>query len=55
MAGRVTGEEALRRDLFYIENWSPTLDIYILLKTFGAVVTRKGPTELRWSCHRVGS
>ena len=39
---RVTAEEALRLDLFYIENWSPTLDVYILLKTFGAVVRRQG-------------
>ena len=39
---RVTAEEALRLDLFYIENWSPTLDLYILLKTFGAVVMRQG-------------
>jgi exopolysaccharide biosynthesis polyprenyl glycosylphosphotransferase len=39
---RVTPEEALRLDLFYIENWSPTLDLYILLKTFGAVVGRQG-------------
>ena len=39
---RVTAEEALRLDLFYIENWSPTLDLYILLKTFGAIVSRQG-------------
>jgi exopolysaccharide biosynthesis polyprenyl glycosylphosphotransferase len=39
---RVTPEEALRLDLFYVENWSPTLDLYILLKTFGAVVRRDG-------------
>jgi exopolysaccharide biosynthesis polyprenyl glycosylphosphotransferase len=39
---RVTPEEALRLDLFYIENWSPTLDLYILLKTFGAVTKRQG-------------
>jgi lipopolysaccharide/colanic/teichoic acid biosynthesis glycosyltransferase len=38
---RVTAE-APRLDLFYIENWSPTLDLYILLKTFGAVVRRQG-------------
>jgi exopolysaccharide biosynthesis polyprenyl glycosylphosphotransferase len=38
----VTAEEALRLDLFYIENWSPSLDMYILLKTFGAVVGRQG-------------
>jgi exopolysaccharide biosynthesis polyprenyl glycosylphosphotransferase len=39
---QVTAEEALRLDLFYIENWSPTLDLYILLKTFGAVTRRQG-------------
>jgi exopolysaccharide biosynthesis polyprenyl glycosylphosphotransferase len=39
---RVTADEALRLDLFYIENWSPTLDLYILLKTFPAVVKREG-------------
>jgi exopolysaccharide biosynthesis polyprenyl glycosylphosphotransferase len=39
---RVTADEALRLDLFYIENWSPTLDLYILLKTLGAVVKRQG-------------
>jgi exopolysaccharide biosynthesis polyprenyl glycosylphosphotransferase len=39
---RLTAEEALRLDLFYIENWSPTLDLYILLKTFGAVARRQG-------------
>jgi exopolysaccharide biosynthesis polyprenyl glycosylphosphotransferase len=39
---RVTTEEALRLDLFYIDNWSPSLDLYILLKTFGAVVTGQG-------------
>jgi exopolysaccharide biosynthesis polyprenyl glycosylphosphotransferase len=38
----VTPEEALRLDLFYIENWSLTLDMYIVLKTFGAVVGRQG-------------
>ena len=35
-------DEAIRMDHFYIENWSPTLDIYILLKTFGALFSRKG-------------
>jgi exopolysaccharide biosynthesis polyprenyl glycosylphosphotransferase len=39
---RVTPEEALRLDLFYIENWSLTLDLYVVLKTFGAVIGRQG-------------
>jgi exopolysaccharide biosynthesis polyprenyl glycosylphosphotransferase len=38
----VTVEEALRLDLFYIENWSLSLDLYILLKTFGAVALGRG-------------
>jgi lipopolysaccharide/colanic/teichoic acid biosynthesis glycosyltransferase len=41
---KVTPEGALRLDLFYIENWSPTLDLYILLRTFGAVLGRQGAT-----------
>lgn len=35
-------EEAIRMDRFYIENWSPALDVYILLKTIGAVLARRG-------------
>ena len=33
---------AIAKDTFYIENWSPTLDCYILLRTVGAVFTRRG-------------
>jgi exopolysaccharide biosynthesis polyprenyl glycosylphosphotransferase len=38
----VTPEEAIHLDQFYIENWSLPLDLYISLKTFGAVLGRKG-------------
>jgi len=38
----VTPEEAIHLDQFYIENWSLALDLYIMLKTFGAVLGRKG-------------
>ncbi len=35
-------EEEVRLDVYYIENWSPLLDIYILLKTPLVVLFRKG-------------
>ena len=38
----VGAEAAVRMDLFYIENWSVALDLYILLKTFGALLLRRG-------------
>jgi exopolysaccharide biosynthesis polyprenyl glycosylphosphotransferase len=38
----IDSEEALRLDQYYIENWSVGLDIYILLRTLGTVLTRKG-------------
>jgi lipopolysaccharide/colanic/teichoic acid biosynthesis glycosyltransferase len=38
----VTPEEAIHQDQFYIENWSLSLDLYIVLKTFGAVISQKG-------------
>jgi exopolysaccharide biosynthesis polyprenyl glycosylphosphotransferase len=38
----VDSEEALKMDLFYIENWSLSLDVYVLLKTVGAVLARRG-------------
>jgi exopolysaccharide biosynthesis polyprenyl glycosylphosphotransferase len=38
----VEPEEAIRMDHFYIENWSPSLDLYILLRTVGALLTRRG-------------
>jgi exopolysaccharide biosynthesis polyprenyl glycosylphosphotransferase len=39
---RLLPEQALVLDQFYIENWSLTLDLYIVLKTFGAVLSQKG-------------
>jgi exopolysaccharide biosynthesis polyprenyl glycosylphosphotransferase len=38
----VTPEQAIQLDQFYIENWSLSLDFYIALKTFGAVVGQRG-------------
>jgi exopolysaccharide biosynthesis polyprenyl glycosylphosphotransferase len=38
----LTPEEAVRMDSFYIENWSPSLDLYIVLKTVGVVLSRRG-------------
>lgn len=35
-------DEEARLDTWYIENWSPLLDLYILLKTPFAVLQRKG-------------
>lgn len=39
---RLTFDECVRLDLFYIENWSITYDAFILLKTIPAVLFRKG-------------
>jgi len=35
-------DEAVRLDLYYVENWSPALDAIILAKTFAAVLRRHG-------------
>lgn len=35
-------EEMVRLDLFYIENWSLSFDIKIILRTLGAVLRREG-------------
>ncbi len=34
--------EAVRLDLYYVENWSPALDATILWRTLGAVLERRG-------------
>jgi exopolysaccharide biosynthesis polyprenyl glycosylphosphotransferase len=38
----VSPGEAVRKDLFYIENWSLWLDLSILLRTIGVLVHRRG-------------
>jgi lipopolysaccharide/colanic/teichoic acid biosynthesis glycosyltransferase len=38
----LTAHEALALDRFYVENWSLGLDLYILLRTVGAVLARRG-------------
>ncbi|GAH48102.1 unnamed protein product, partial [marine sediment metagenome] len=35
-------KEMVKLDLYYIQNWSITLDIKILLKTIPAVLFRRG-------------
>jgi exopolysaccharide biosynthesis polyprenyl glycosylphosphotransferase len=35
-------EDSIRRDIFYIENWSLSYDAFILAKTIPAVLSRKG-------------
>jgi exopolysaccharide biosynthesis polyprenyl glycosylphosphotransferase len=39
---RLSPEEAVRMDMFYVENWSLSFDLYILAKTVGAVVNGRG-------------
>jgi exopolysaccharide biosynthesis polyprenyl glycosylphosphotransferase len=39
---QLSWDEAVRLDLYYIENWSPSLDAVILAKTLVAVVRRQG-------------
>jgi lipopolysaccharide/colanic/teichoic acid biosynthesis glycosyltransferase len=35
-------EEAVRLDLYYVENWSPTMDATILIRTVLAIARRSG-------------
>jgi len=35
-------EEAVRLDLYYVENWSPSMDATILLRTVAAILRRRG-------------
>jgi len=38
----LTADEAMRLDLYYVDNWSMLQDITILARTFGAVVASRG-------------
>ena len=38
----LTFDETLRFDFYYIENWSPLMDIKIMLKTLPSVITGRG-------------
>jgi lipopolysaccharide/colanic/teichoic acid biosynthesis glycosyltransferase len=38
----LTFDECARLDLSYIENWSVSYDLYIILKTIPAVLQRRG-------------
>ena len=38
----VSPEEAIKQDLFYIENWSLSLDLYVILRTVGVLLFRRG-------------
>jgi exopolysaccharide biosynthesis polyprenyl glycosylphosphotransferase len=35
-------DEAVRLDLYYVDHWSPTMDVMIVLKTFSAVTRASG-------------
>ena len=35
-------EESVRLDLYYVENWSLTMDLSIMIRTIGAVVAGRG-------------
>lgn len=38
----INAAQAVRMDLYYIENWSISLDLYILAKTAGAILAGRG-------------
>ncbi len=44
MSGRsnLSWEDAVRLDLYYVDNWSPMFDLMILWKTLFAVMQRDG-------------
>jgi lipopolysaccharide/colanic/teichoic acid biosynthesis glycosyltransferase len=41
----ITWEEKFKLDVWYVDNWSPLLDIKIILKSIWLVITRQGVTQ----------
>ena len=39
---RLSSDQMVRLDLYYIEHWTPWLDVFVILKTFWVVLTRDG-------------
>jgi exopolysaccharide biosynthesis polyprenyl glycosylphosphotransferase len=39
---RLSFDDLIRYDLFYVENWSLSMDLFVLLRTIPAVLTRSG-------------
>jgi lipopolysaccharide/colanic/teichoic acid biosynthesis glycosyltransferase len=39
---KLSSDQMVRLDLYYIENWTPFLDLFIILRTFWVVLTRDG-------------
>jgi len=39
---RTTFADYVRHDLYYVENWSLALDLFIVLRTIPAVLARSG-------------
>jgi lipopolysaccharide/colanic/teichoic acid biosynthesis glycosyltransferase len=38
----LTFDEMVRLDLYYVENWSPWLDLKVILRTVPVVLTGRG-------------
>ncbi len=52
LRGDTSLSDRIEWDNFYIENWTPWLDLKILLLTLPAVLRRQGPLERRLQARR---